>query len=116
MPEILLKKLQCIVNDEIDEDEVYLKYDGKKIWPEDGIYKGIDNSETFELGVTVNHSDPNKVLTIELWDFDYLSPNDFLGTFDIRLGHDTHGSFSTSMALKEEGSTASYILHWQFVD
>ncbi len=30
MTKILLTKLQCIVNDEIDEDEVFLKYKGEK--------------------------------------------------------------------------------------
>ncbi len=116
MPKIRLIKLQCIVNDEVDEDEVYLKYDGQKIWPEEGKYIGIDNSEIFELGVIIDHQDPNQILSIELWDYDYLSPNDFLGTFDITLGRDTHGDFSTSMSLKEKSSSASYILNWQFVD
>ena len=115
MAKVSLKKLQCIVNDEVDEDEVYLKYEGKKIWPEDGIYKGIDNSETFELGVTIDHADPEELLIIELWDFDYLSFNDHLGSFEIKLGKDTHGSFNTSMTLKEKGSSASYILHWEII-
>ncbi|MEQ8473279.1 MAG: hypothetical protein RIC35_18935 [Marinoscillum sp.] len=116
MARLLLKELECIVNDEIDEDEVYLKYNGEKIWPEHGLYKGIDNSETFEVGVEISHPDRNEPVVIELWDFDYLSANDFLGTFEMIIGEDHEGSFSTSMNIKEKGSTASYILFWEILD
>lgn len=115
MAKILLTKLQCIVNDEVDEDEVYLKYNGNKIWPESGLYKGIDNSETFELNVELTVDNPHERTVIELWDFDYLSANDFLGTFEMTIGSDTSGSYSTSMTLKEKGSTASYILFWEIL-
>lgn len=116
MAKILLTKLQCIVNDEIDEDEVYLKYNGEKIWPTHGLYTSIDNSETFELNVELSHTDRQKPLVIELWDFDYLSTNDFLGTFEMILGDDYEGSFSTSMKIKETGTTASYILFWKIIE
>ena len=115
MTKILLTKLQCIVNYEIDEDEVFLKYNGEKIWPESGLYKGIDTSETFEVNVTIENENPETPMVVELWDFDFLSANDFLGTFTMKIGSDTEGSFSTSMALKEEGSTASYILYWEIL-
>ena len=108
MAKIRLTKLQCIVNDEIDEDEVFLKYNGEKIWPESGLYKSIDNSEAFEVAVEIEPSDPFKPLVIELWDFDYLSANDFLGTFEMLIGNDTSGSFSTSMKIKETGFTAMF--------
>lgn len=115
MAKIRLTNLQCIVNDEIDEDEVFLKYNGEKVWPESSLYKSIDNSETFEVGIELEHPDPFQPIVIELWDFDYLSANDFLGTFEMTIGSDSSGSFSTSMKLKEKGSTASYILFWEIV-
>ena len=115
MAKIRLTKLQCIVNDEVDEDEVFLKFEGNKIWPESGLYKSIDNSESFEVNVELEHPDPNTPIVIELWDFDYLSANDFLGTCEMTIGNDTEGSFSTSMKLREKGSTASYILFWEII-
>lgn len=107
--------MDCIVNDEIDKDEVYLKYNGKKIWPKSKLYTSIDTGERFPVGVEVEHEDPSQPLIIELWDFDYLSLNDFLGFFQINLGKDTYGRFSTSMTIKEKGSTASYILYWEIL-
>ncbi len=116
MATIHLHKLNCILNDEVDKDEVYLKFNGKKIWPEKGAYTRIDNSESFDLNVKVQHHEPHTPLVIELWDFDYLSLNDHLGSFHITLGNDTSGKFTTSMTLHEKNSTASYILHWEIIE
>lgn len=115
MPKILITELQCIVNDEIDKDEVYLKYEGKKVWPKSKRYTSMDNGEKFPVEIEITHNQPDQPLVIELWDFDYLSPNDFLGYFSIRLGNDKTGRFSTSMTLQEKGSTASYVLFWEII-
>lgn len=113
MPVIRLLKLECIVNDEIDEDEVFLKYKGKKIWPQGRFYKSINTSESFELDLPVHLDNPHEPIKIELWDFDYLSANDFLGYFEMTIGDEKMGEFSTSMTLQEKDSTASYVLHWE---
>lgn len=112
MAHIKLKALQCILNDEVDKDEVYLKLDGKKIWPH-GMYKQINSGEKVPVDVTFEHSDDE--MEIELWDFDFLSKNDHLGTFII-VPHGERGNFTASMRLHREGSTASYILEWQAED
>ena len=109
MERVILKKLHCIVNDEIDKDEIYLKCDGKKIWPK-GIYKRIDTNETFGLDNTVVETESEKI-EIEIWDFDYLTANDLLGTFVMIPGKEK-GNFTTSMKTKNSSSTASYILAW----
>lgn len=113
MAKILITELECIVNDEIDKDEVFLKYKGKKIWPKSRWYTSMDTGEKFPVEIEITHDEPSQPLVIELWDFDYLSPNDFLGYFEINLGNERLGKFSTSMTLREKGSTASYVLFWE---
>ncbi|XOV94663.1 MAG: hypothetical protein ACFHWX_08150 [Bacteroidota bacterium] len=114
MPTIQLNHLQCILNDEIDKDEVYLKYKGKKVWPHE-IYKSVDNEEKKEIGITIEHENIDKPLIIELWDFDYLSLNDHLGDFTMKVDNKPGGPYSTSMVLYEKNSTASYILTWEIL-
>lgn len=112
MPKIKIKALQCILNDEVDKDEVYLKYNGKKIWPL-GMYKQINSGEKLKVDKSFDHSEGT--IEIELWDFDYLSKNDHLGTFKMKPDGD-RGTFTASMQLHRADSTASYILEWEAED
>lgn len=114
MPTIQLNHLKCILNDEIDKDEVFLKYKGKKLWPPE-IYRSVDNEEKKEIGITFAHENIDEPLVIELWDFDYLSPNDHLGTFTMKVDEKAGGPYQTSMVLHERNSTASYILNWEIL-
>lgn len=56
MATIKLRSLQCILNDEVDKDEVYLKLDGKKIWPA-GLYKQINSGDKVDMNVSFDYSD-----------------------------------------------------------
>lgn len=109
MPTIKLIELQCILNDEIDKDEIYIKHNGKKIWPS-GIYNQVDSGETKEIGMDLKVDEG--WLELELWDFDYMSRNDHLGTFKMMIDQEK-GKFSTSLQKKDLKSTASYILNWE---
>ena len=112
MATIKLRSLQCILNDEVDKDEVYLKLDGKKIWPS-GLYKQINSGDKVDMNLSFEHSDEK--MRIELWDFDFLSKNDLLGSFTITPGGE-RGAFTANMMLEREGSTASYMLEWEARD
>ena len=112
MPKIRLNRVHCTLPDEIDKDEMYLKYEGKKIWPKGSIYYRVDTGDTAPIGLTMEVEDG--WAEIELWDFDYLSRNDFLGTFRFKVD-DTPGDYSNSMILVEKNSTASYILEWEIL-
>jgi len=81
--QIKLLSIHCTLNDEIDKDEIFLKYKGKKIWP-GSPHKSINSGERLEIDMEFKH-DPIEDLIIELWDFDFLSKNDLLGTFFIKL-------------------------------
>ena len=54
-------------------------------------------------------------INIELWDFDYLSKNDHIGTFVI-VPHGDRGKITANMRLDRQGSTASYLLEWEATD
>lgn len=111
MPTISLNKIKCNVPDEIDKDEMYLKHDGHKIWPHEDRYFRIDADEW----VTVDHEMEvaEGWVEIELWDFDFVTLNDHLGTFKFKVDS-SPGKYSASMVMNEkETHVASYFLEWE---
>ena len=111
---IKINSIQCMLNDEADQDEAFLKYNGKRIWPDHGRYHKMNSAEKAEVKILLEH-DTQTDLIIELWDWDLLSRNDLIGTFQMTVHPDDYGSFSTMMKLAETGSTASYMLYWEIV-
>ena len=109
---IQLINVHCILPDEIDMDELYLKHAGKKIWPKGSIYYRVDSGDTAPLNLIMELEEGWN--EIELWDFDYLSRNDFLGTFKFKVDN-TPGLYTTTMELVEKNSTASYVLKWKIL-
>lgn len=113
MPRIKINSIQCITPDEVDKDEMYLKKDGKKIWPEGEKYHRVDTGDRETVNLKLDVADGWN--EIEVWDFDYASLNDHLGTFKFNV--DTGpGKYSTSMELHERESTASYLMFWEILD
>lgn len=113
MPKIRIKSVQCTTPDEIDKDEMYLKMDGHKIWPEGERYHRVDTGDVEEVGLVLDVSEGWN--EIEVWDYDYVSLYDKLGVFKFKVD-DTPGKYSTSMTLLERNSTASYMLFWEILD
>ncbi|MEL6562296.1 MAG: hypothetical protein AAFQ94_29255 [Bacteroidota bacterium] len=110
MPRIRLNKVHCRLPDEIDKDEIYLKFNSNKIWPKGQFYHRVDTGDVAPIGVELDVAEGwNEV---ELWDFDFLSRNDFLGKFRFKVD-ETPGAYSNTMKLVEENSTASYVLDWE---
>lgn len=110
MHSLKLISLQCHVSDESDLDEIYLKHDGNKIWPQSEKYKRIDPGSV-SLNVSIPDAQKDSILEIELWDYDTLSRNDKLGNFSLQL--DEYGKYQTE--LKRHGNTpASYSLEWEY--
>jgi hypothetical protein len=112
MPKIKLITVTCNVPDEIDKDEMYLKYGGEKIWPEGTIYYRVDTGDVADINVTLEV--PEGWCEVELWDFDYMSRNDFLGAFKFKVD-DSPGVYTNTMTVMEKGSTASYFLKWEIL-
>ena len=113
MPKIRLNKVRCNLPDEIDKDEMYLKFNGNKIWPAGSLYHRLDTGDVAEVNVTLEVNEG--WVEIELWDYDYLTLNDHLGTFKFKVD-DSPGSYTNSMKLHETDSTASYFLEWEILD
>ena len=62
--------------------------------------------------IVVDGVSTDDTIEIELWDWDLISRNDLLGTFNLHLDG-SKGVFSTE--LKILGKTnARYILHWEY--
>lgn len=112
--QIKLLSLHCTLNDEVDKDEVFLKYEGKKLWP-GGAYKSINSGEKKEINKEFTHTTDHDMV-VELWDFDFFSKNDLLGTFTMHVEEEDRAStYFTTMKPARDGSTASYMLEWEIV-
>ncbi len=109
MAKCTLLKLHCYLSDEGDKDEVFLKLEGKKIWPEKAKYLKADKDEV-EINVNFEAADGDAVV-LELWDYDLLSPNDKLGEFRFQL-LSKGGPYRTDLK-KEKESSAKYSLEWE---
>ena len=102
--------IKCLVNDEIDGDEIYFKYKEKKIWPK-GLFRFIKTGQ--EVVVDIGMEVPEDEFTvIELWEYDLLSKNDYMGTFEMKVNEEG-GPFTTSMKPKGNEFLASYLLTWE---
>lgn len=113
MPKIRINSVQCTTPDEIDKDEMFLKLNGEKIWPEGEKYHRVDTGDVSEVYLTFEVEEGwNEV---EVWDYDFVSLNDLLGVFKFKV--DNHpGKYSTTMKVLERNSTASYLLYWEILD
>lgn len=112
---LLLARLHCYFVEESEYDDVYLKYEGKKIWPKDKRQQPIMMDTTTDLNVEIGNISRNQEVIIELWDWDLISANDKLGTFTMVIEGDT-GSFYTDMIQnKKETKKAKYSLDWEVV-
>lgn len=107
-----LLKLHCYINDEGKDDEVFLKYNKKKLWPDTEKYKQMSGGEE-AIGADIADIERGNSIEIELWDYDTWSPNDKLGIFKMIV--DERGGPFTSDLTVEKGSGAKYSLEWEVV-
>lgn len=108
-----LSRLHCYFVEESEYDDVFLKYNGKRIWPKDKKQQPIMMDTTTKIEVEIDGLSRNQEVVIELWDWDFLSPNDKLGTFTLKVEGDS-GPFSTDMVQNlKETKKAKYTLDWE---
>jgi hypothetical protein len=99
LPILNLLRLHCFFVEEMGYDDVFLKYEGNKIWPTEDKQQPIMMDTITELDVEIKDITKNKEISIELWDWDLLSPNDKLGTFTLIVDEDM-GTFSSVLLHK----------------
>jgi len=105
-----IKKLNCYIQDEGDGDEIFIKYKKERIWPLNTMYQKVNEGE-YDLSVEISALDRNSHVKLELWDYDLLSPNDKLGTFNM-LVNERGGPFVTDMK-GSKSSGSKYSIEWE---
>lgn len=108
--QLRILNLYCYRQDEGDGDEVFLKHNGKKLWPSEAKYTKVKEGE-YKIAQKVEEVAKGTQMTIELWDWDFLTPNDKLGEF-IMLVNERGGPFRTDMKTVES-QEAKYSLEWE---
>ena len=105
-----LKLLRCHHSSESNGDEIYLKYQNKKIWPEVR-YKVFKSADEIALNVDLDLKDNEKPVTIELWEKDFLK-DDFLGHFQF-VPFGSVGEFIVDLKKKNMTGVQRYSLVWK---
>ena len=104
--------LNCFVTDEIGFDELYLVVNKEKIWPQNQFFKSINPGST-TIDVKIFDLLPNTQIDLEVWDYDYLSSNDLLGTVPLYID-EPGGPYTTDMIPNnEETEKAKYSIVWE---
>jgi hypothetical protein len=106
-------KLTCYISDESDGDEIFLKMNGKKIWPEKENFKPMKGG-TLPVGIEIKNIPEKSVVNIELWDYDFLSSNDLLGNFKLIMDK-RGGPYNTDLTLNKKSDKARYNLEWELM-
>ncbi len=108
--QLRLLKLYCYRQDEGDGDEVFLKVDKKKFWPSEAKYIKVKEGD-YKIAHNIDGVIKGTTIKIELWDYDFLTPNDKLGEFTM-LVNERGGPFRTDLK-QTDGEMAKYSLEWE---
>jgi hypothetical protein len=107
-----LISLNCIITDEKGFDDVFLKVDGKKVWPKKKKQKSVPPGITF-LDVELHGIEPDSNIEVEIWDYDFISANDLLGSMKLFID-EPGGPFNTDMIPNvKETKRARYSIDWE---
>ncbi|MEQ9288581.1 MAG: hypothetical protein RIG77_16795 [Cyclobacteriaceae bacterium] len=108
---IRLKSLTCFQNDEDKFDDVFIKHEGKKIWPTDKKHEDVSVGN-YKLGVDISGIKPNSEVILEIWDHDTFSPNDLLGSTKM-IPDQPGGPYQVDMQPAHDSDIARYSIEWQ---
>ncbi len=108
-----LQSLVSFLQSEKNGDEVFLKFNGKKIAPKKEKYYEMTN-DPLPLNIEMEVPATGKWVELELWEYDPFLPNTRLGHFKLFVD-DQHSDTFTAELSREKDSTAKYVLNWELV-
>ncbi len=106
---IKLHKLNCYLPDEAT-DEIYLKFNGKKLWPKNEAYVSMNEGSVAEVKLATTLLKGASIV-VEVWEKDTLSADDKLGRFILEA--DKIGGPYQSDMIKEDNGKSKYSLEWE---
>ncbi|MEQ8476521.1 hypothetical protein [Fulvivirga sp.] len=108
--QLRILNLSCYRQDESDGDEVFLKIKKEKIWPVDAKYVKMKEGD-HKVAHNIEGINKDETVSMELWEYDFWTPNDKLGTFSMLI-NERGGPFRTDLKA-EKGEAAKYSLEWE---
>lgn len=108
-----LESLVAYIQSENDGDEIFIKYNDKKVAPKHGRYIKMSLGPV-PLDVEIELDSNQDWVELELWDYDLFSSNDNLGKFKL-LVDEVSASFSAEL-LRDDPSGGKYVLNWSVVE
>jgi hypothetical protein len=106
----ILKLLKCHKSSEGDGDEVYLKLDNKKIWPQMP-YQRIKSMGELKVDLSLLLRGGEEFIRVELWDKDLFS-DDLLGHFQF-VPSGSQGQYSADIKVHGKNDNHRYTLVWE---
>jgi hypothetical protein len=103
--------LKCLLNSEHQGDEIYVRYNGAKIWPENRKWHRITEGDEVAMNVNQAVTNVGDKVELELWECDFLSQSK-LGNF-VFLPDTPGGPFTVDMLAKN--GKAKYSLVWEVI-
>lgn len=110
---VRLKSLTCFQNDEEKFDDIFIKHNGKQVWPTDKKHEDVSVG-SYKLGVDISGIKPNSEMILEIWDHDTWSPNDLLGKMHM-IPDRPGGPYTVDMKPTHENDVARYMIEWQIL-
>lgn len=108
-----LDSIIAYMQTETDGDEIFIKYNGEKIAPQEAKFLKL-TKEPASLDVEIALEKDEQWVELELWDYDRLSPNDRLGKFRFLVDEVSEG-FTAELA-PDKDEVARYVLNWSVVE
>ncbi|GHN02945.1 hypothetical protein WSM22_44340 [Cytophagales bacterium WSM2-2] len=105
-----LKALKCYRSSESDGDEVYLKIEDRKIWPQVPFAR-IKAMGELEINLDIMTGKKEGSIRIELWEKDLLK-DDLLGYF-LFITNGQSGEYVSDLKLNNKMDNHRYALCWE---